>query len=163
MVAATTHDIEMLEAISGQLDKIGVHMEIRLMELAEFTRFTRAGNHDQMAMGYVNGMANPIDIVLWMVATGYINNLSYNNDATHDELLQKFLGAADIDEAQKWARAADKNAIEKHWGIYVAAGVIYDMFQPYIKGFSGENAAGTEDWWWTLMWIDHDLKKAMGR
>ena len=60
------------------------------------------------------------------------------------------------------SRDADKYTVEKHWSIHVFPLSDFTVFQPYIKGYSGEYMQ-KEYGYYARFWIDKELKKSMGQ
>ena len=54
--------------------------------------------------------------------------------------------------------------LEMHWSIWGTESPQFNANQPWLKGYNGEYALGYSEfnWPYAYMWIDQDLKKAMG-
>ena len=81
-----------------------------------------------------------------------------------DALVDAALAANTFEEQQRRVKETDMYAIENHWQIWGPKAPIWYAVQPWVIGYNGEFGLGpNED---TLivsrLWIDSELKKAMG-
>ena len=160
IVLSTNAEMDLFEIAKDMLLKIGIDMEIRTMDPTALTAFTRAGKHDQLVAG-VPGGVDPPRICLNRRYTGHATNLSYNNDKAYDAIVDQYYVATDAATAKKVITQADDYAIAKQWRVVLAGTQVrYSIFQPWVKGYSGEyyNTAVH----WARIWINSDLKKSMG-
>jgi len=92
-------------------------------------------------------------------ATSFIKN-----DPVYDAIIEAMLAATSLDEYKRHAREADWYAIENHWQIWGVGSPYIQAANPWLKGWNGERVMGP---WQTnevaaRLWIDHEMKKAMG-
>jgi peptide/nickel transport system substrate-binding protein len=162
VVASSAGDLDILQIAKDYFLKIGVDMEIRVMDPTSFNAFTTvSGKHDQMVPGVPGGI-DPARICLNRRVTGHPTNLSYNNDPAYDAIVNQYYAATDAATAKKVINQADDYAIAKEWRVVLAGTrVIYTVFQPWLKGYAGEYYnTGVH---FARFWIDRNLKKSMGR
>jgi peptide/nickel transport system substrate-binding protein len=160
VTVSTSADTDLLQIAKAYLLKIGVDMEIRVMEPTSYTAFTRAGKHDQMVTGTVAGV-DPPRICLNRRYTAHSTNPSYNNDPAYDAIVDKYYLATDAAMAKKVITQADDYAIAKEWRVVLAGTkVVYSVFQPWLKGYAAEYYnTGAH---FARFWVDSNLKKSMG-
>jgi peptide/nickel transport system substrate-binding protein len=158
VVISSTGDSALMQVIRSYFMDIGVDMEIRQMEFATYETYTRAGKHDQMVAGG-GGSTNPIQFTISGFQSTNPTNVNFTNDSGYDEIFAKFMAATDPAEVKQWVREADRYALEKHWSAVVCPTAIYNAWQPYIKGYSGEALHFGQAHIWARLWIDQSLKK----
>ena len=75
--------------------------------------------------------------------------------------------AAKLEEQKRLITEADMYAIEKHWLIFGPKTAFFHFAQPWVIGYSGESPSGlgqSENYTVIArLWIDSELKEAMGR
>jgi peptide/nickel transport system substrate-binding protein len=158
VAASERSDMELLQIIKAEFKDIGVDMEIRQMEFASWNAFISAGKHDQM-VGLMSASTNPIQFTLSGFQSTNPSNYTFNNDTGYDEIFAKFMAATDPAEVKQWTREADKYAIEKHWSAVVCPTATFNVWQPYLKGYSGEALHFGQSHIWACLWIDQSLKE----
>ena len=71
------------------------------------------------------------------------------------------------EEQQRLTKELDMYAIEKHWLIFGPKTAFFHFAQPWVIGYSGESPSGlgqSENYTVIArLWIDSELKEAMGR
>ena len=76
------------------------------------------------------------------------------------------LAATTHEEQQRLIVEADMYVIEKHWQIWGPRSPTFMVAQPWLTGYSGEIGHWAVGDQWTThsrLWIDSELKEAMGR
>ena len=55
-------------------------------------------------------------------------------------------------------------ALERHWSIWGGEMPQWNVSQPWVMGYNGEIwlGVGQNDSWFARLWIDSELKEAMG-
>ena len=161
VIAAANSDLDLLQIIQSQFHDIGVEMEIKSMDPAAFNPFAMSGKQD--AMTYYTHCAAPFQP--W-VALDYRSripvNFTFNNDAKFDAMVINVENASSLAEAKKLSIEADLYTLEQHWAVQVFPIAAYNMWQPYIKGYSGESVQLRSYPLYARWWIDQDMKKSMG-
>jgi peptide/nickel transport system substrate-binding protein len=158
VVAATTDDLQLLQAFKDYFKDIGVDMEIRAMDTVAAHAYTEAGKHDQMIAGG-GGFTWPPTRVIDQYYSKSPNAGSYGiNDAGYDAIRDKFWSANSPDEAAKALMEADKYIIENHFIVVGPESFGYNVCQPYVKGYSGEALLWGQKWLYSRLWIDQALK-----
>ena len=94
--------------------------------------------------------------------------MTYNSPGVNDPVYEDFYAAAvaatTVEEQKSWVKKADLHAIEQHWSTWGPMAPIFQVSQPYLVGYNGEVVMGIMNSSSILarLWIDQDLKKAMG-
>ena len=92
--------------------------------------------------------------------SSFFINPSTVNDPVYDAMLREFESAADLTELQQMTTEADKYALEHHWKVRLFPIINYNVWQPYLKGYSGEvvGGMGGNMAYYARWWIDKDAK-----
>jgi hypothetical protein len=73
----------------------------------------------------------------------------------------------DDNTVNKTLKEVGKFSLEQAWGIWLPAAQVYDMWQPWVGNYHGEQdvgyLAGPADRILDWVWIERDLKSSMGR
>jgi peptide/nickel transport system substrate-binding protein len=157
VISSIRNDSNLMQLIKSEFMDIGVDMEIRVMEDAAWESFLSAGKQDQM-VGNVAAMPAPPSITITGFYSKDPRNWAKTNDPTYDAIVDKYNAAATMVEASQLRVEADKYTIEQHWGIIVCPYVMYDVWQPYLKGYSGETISWGQSSYWARFWIDQTSK-----
>ena len=84
------------------------------------------------------------------------SNRAIVKDSNYEALFDQFNNEADMTKAVKLIVAMDKYAIEQHWVVHTIPFNYYNVTQPYLKGYYGEDtqrsARGSTNF--CYMWID---------
>ena len=82
----------------------------------------------------------------------------------YDAMYEAQVAATTLEEAQRLTREAYMYALERHWTIWGGEAQQWNVTQPWVMGYNGEIwlGVGQNDSWLARLWIDQDLKSAMG-
>jgi peptide/nickel transport system substrate-binding protein len=156
-------NMEVMQAIQGYFSDIGVNMEITSMDRSAFMSYAMSGKHDQMAavLGGTGMLSDPVANVKFLT-TGNRSNFSFNNDQYFDDLADEFSKSTTLDEAKEIYQQIEIYALEKNYMLSTFSTDIPVMWQPYVKGYSGETIirylGGNI---LARLWIDQNLKEEM--
>lgn len=160
VVASSTQDMQLLQIVQSEFKDIGVNMTINQMDPMALRTFTGAGKMDQMA--YDDGQAGmlwaPWTSLSMRVSNNPQNNFTYNNDPTYDAMIQEVNSATDTATMEQLAAKADLYSLQQHWSVNLCNAYNPAAWQPWIKGFSGDDIGmglGVR----ARLWIDQSLKK----
>jgi peptide/nickel transport system substrate-binding protein len=160
VVAASNSDLQLLQVIQNYFLEIGVDMAIEEMDPAAFAPFCMAGEQDQMTYSSKTG----VTFEPW-IALDYRSriptNYSFNQDPVYDAMIANFATILTLDELKQAAIEADMYALAAHWGLQVCPTVTYNLYQPYLKGYSGEFASMRNYAYYARWWIDQALKSSL--
>jgi peptide/nickel transport system substrate-binding protein len=163
VIATTSNDLEVMQTVKAYFKDIGVDMELRTMDMPILMAFTIGKKHDQMCAG---SCARTFIPQMNIAAYTPKDMANYGNiqDPAYDAMYQKFLQSTDPEEARQLVNDCVKYALEQHWGINLFPIYSYNVFQPYLKGYSGEFVGrGALGWLWARLWINQNQKQSMGR
>jgi peptide/nickel transport system substrate-binding protein len=152
-VGASNADQELMQIMKAYLMDVGVDLEIRLMDFVSAGNYVRDGKHDQMAFAQSNNPHHP-NVSFMAFATGSPLNGCFVSDPTFDEMYQSFSSAESLDEVKRLSREMDKYYLEHYWRVDVFPTPVYIVFQPHVKGYSGEVLHYAQQFYWARLWID---------
>jgi ABC-type transport system substrate-binding protein len=157
---STQDDVGIVQILKDYFSKIGVDMEIDARDPVTAGYITRGNEYDQMvAGGGGGGQANPAEGITayW---SGKYERAGGVDDPTYDAFVDRFYAATTIEECQQIYKEAAKYVAEQHWGVQLGSVKTPQVFQPWIKGWYGENLGNVPQWaYYARMWIDQSLKK----
>ena len=158
-----------LMAMQSMLKEIGIDMEIKLIESTAFWSYVNVHHkHDQMYWGSAScwnldppkalsegtkgGSAQMIDNPIYDEMYKYINVDEQGNERSQEEIVSR-------------TKEMDLYVMKQHWRIQSVRSVDFYLWQPYLKGFTGESTAESKlrAFYIARWWIEQDVKKAMGR
>ena len=99
----------------------------------------------------------------YTTGTGW--NTSNASDPVYDGMYEAAAAATTLEEQYRLIRETQQYAIEKFWTIWGGMGPQFSAVQPWVKGFNGEirmGNTGQDPRILTRLWIDQELKEAMG-
>jgi peptide/nickel transport system substrate-binding protein len=162
-VSASDQDPDLLVLIQSMLAEIGVNMDINQMDSPTYSAFTSAGQHDQMVFnnGKIGYVVSPTISLSYLTSAQipHMNN-TFNYDSEYDALFAQLMAATDTAELQRLSRELDLYALEQFWFISIMSRPVIIVWQPWVKGYSGETVADAS---WNggilaRLWIDQSLK-----
>ena len=159
-------DLGYVEIVAGYWADIGVDATISVTDWATLAASKSENNYESiygyLAWGnltFAMGMYGAD--LLWRRASvgGGVENpvLAAAQDA--------FFGATSIDEQMKAAREFGMEAMKQHFQIWAPLAPLYQHSHPWVVGFNGETMHSVyhEQSVLVRLWIDSELRKAMGR
>jgi peptide/nickel transport system substrate-binding protein len=140
--ASTAVQTQLLEVMKALFKDIGVELEIRSMDPTAEQAFVRDAKHDQSAAQGLAFTWPPTRLIdtYYSKTIGDCVFYGLNNapDNVYDTLHDQMLAATDPPEAQKIFQQMDKRIIEQHYTIAAPETYSYMVWQPWLKGYSGE-------------------------
>ena len=152
------------QIIMGYFDAIGVDSELVMQSGPESTARNRADTAEWHLMNGSYQGDNPI----WQlsVMSQNIDGWSFNKakDPRIDALYRAARESIDIEEVKSILRQADEIGVREHWGLNKSSSPVFSVNQPWVKGYNGEwnMGRGERNTFMARIWIDSELKKAMG-
>ena len=146
--------------------EIGVDVEIEVFEdWAAYHEEVFAGTYKGVMGSIAGAIYDPTMSVGW-----YRSDAQWNRPGSEwpelDALVDAALAATTIEEQQRLVREADMYAIEKQWQIWGPKLPQWILLQPWVIGYNGEAmllGPNEHNSVHARLWIDSELKKAMGR
>ena len=158
-------DLGYAEIAVGYWADIGVDVKIEIYDTATWVANTGEHNYEMTTAGMA--FTDPI----WSTGVYRSDNLFQREllggienpelDAAYDA----FFAATTVEEQMKASREFDLAVIKQHTQIWGPLQPRFQVSQPWVEGFNGEYAMGGFQYMSILarLWIDSELKKAMGR
>ena len=174
IVASYDVNLDMLKIFQTYFAQIGIEMEIRLMEAAEFVSFVQINHqHDQLShtpAGALGHTAPPLTQLLWLQGGSQKNQRQMINDPVCDSFYTRAINSPDIDSIRHILREANEYVARQHFSVSGLQAMSYSLCQPWIKGFNAQFGSTWGVATGPLMlshylgrfWVDRDLKKSMG-
>ena len=150
------------------LADIGIDMEVQVVEGPVFFNYVNLMHkHDQMAWDECGYWGMDPDPGLRLFMTGFFKNSQMISDPVFDEMMAtKFLDEEGNPRSQeeiiRRSKECDMYILRQHWRVPSLPGFAFTMWQPWFKGYSGENTFRWAGNIWAHLWIDQDLKESMG-
>jgi peptide/nickel transport system substrate-binding protein len=165
LTAQYTDDLDLYQIIQAYLSDIGVYMEIEVFEPSTFKAYTSASKHE-MATNPNTGTTciNPARMALNYRYSGHsLYNTHHINDPIFEEYYNKAQAALSQEELRNIIIEADMYATSQQWVVNVLPTTSFCIYQPWLRGFNGENTINVYGETFKWFWIDQDLMKEMGR
>ena len=154
-------------AAADYLAKIGVEVDVQVTGLAEYgawaARFENQG-YGGMGFAALAQVGCPLCRMTEFHST-LGRNMPGVNDPAYDALVDAATAATTLEELQRLVNEADMRLIEQHWHVWGPMSPELNVQQPWVTGYTGEVQIGTHNRagvLWTRLWIDSELKEAMG-
>jgi peptide/nickel transport system substrate-binding protein len=173
IVVDTTTDMDLLQIVKFYFAQVGIDMEIRAIEPTDWGTSVKPGHmYDQLVhavTGLLGHTAPPI-YQLMRLQSGSSNNYGMVNDLVCTAFYTKAMSATSIEEVLQILREANEYVARQHFSISVLQAMTYSLYQPWVKGASGQfgstwGVAGGPlmlSFYLGRFWIDQNLKKSMG-
>ena len=165
------------EIVMGYFDAIGVQSELVLQSNAESGARNSAKTAEwHLLSGTYMGFSGTFGI-RWNLGTKTSHCRICFNKATDPRVdaLYRSTGGGwhsqfpdadpiDIEEMKNIIREADEIMVREHWGLAKSTSPVYSVNHPWVKGYNGEWNMGRAErnTLFARLWIDQDLKEAMG-
>ena len=148
------YDVNYAQLAASYWGKIGIDVEIHVEPSTTFGPRRSARDFEMINAEMANTM---------LTAVGW--GLGRVRDPVAEAMYEGVQTATTIEEQNRIAGELDQYAIEKFWTIWTPFPPDYLAVQPWVIGYNVEHELG----WgqtttlFTRLWIDQDLKEAMGR
>jgi len=157
-VVVTSAKVPLLSILVDYLDDVGIELEMKVMEPGAFAAFTRA---EPRAYPHCcvdgAGLAVPRRVPQWM--PGDLENRSVY-DASEEYF---YIWNNWFDFEKREAKVTEMHLRMKRevLGIALPNSNVYRLWQPWVKGYGGEQNVGNQmrENWTQFVWLDLDLKK----
>jgi ABC-type transport system substrate-binding protein len=158
VLAPNTADTDLLQVVKAMFLDVGVDMEIKVVDSATFTTTLNNSKQDQMSWGS-SGYQVPPWIFLNRRYSTHQLNYTHNNDKTYDALVDSYYASVDLAQSKQICVEADQYVIKMHWAANLPVPLYFSAYQPWWKGYSGEQFIYAWDFIAARTWIDKALKK----
>ena len=155
ILASSTDDMELLQAIQSYFSDIGVKMDINAVDQMTFYSMAHSQSFDYMTFASVGGLVSgPATCIMKFTPTSS-QNTGGVNDPAYTAIVEQFQAAATITEAQELFKEAERYMLEQHWVVSMCANSNPQVWQSWVKGYSGEflwTVWGLQ--YFAYMWVD---------
>jgi len=163
VVVSSASNLDLVQVIQSYFADIGIELEIKVVEAAAFWSYVIVNKKaDQMYMGLGTCNSNDPGPFLDYFTGGHFANAAYVADDWCKDTLYQASISTDWDEVYRLWRATDRHIMEEYWLCSLPPAVSFTVWQPWLKGYSGESLSRFEDQQYARWWIDQDVKKSMG-
>ena len=161
-LAYEVYDTNYVQLVASYWNKIGIDVEIEVQPGA--VAGPRRSERD-FEMIFAEGANRWFPLGLMARFTDVTWNSSNVNDPVYTAKYEAGVKATTIEDQNRIAGELDQYATEQFWTIWGGMAPQYNAFQPWVIGYNGEAnlGAGQFNTVFTRVWIDQDLKEAMGR
>jgi peptide/nickel transport system substrate-binding protein len=162
--SASSGNLDWTQAAKDYWAQIGVDVEIDIQEIAVFISNINGRTWEGMSWGEYAANSNG----LYYARTHGHSTGNWNFSAAAypeiDALIEAAESAITLEEMQRLVREWDMYTIANHWGVYGGVGPAWVVWQPWLGGYNGELQLGAAAHYaiQARLWIDQDMKKAMG-
>jgi len=154
-------DNTVYELLAEYMGKVGVEVEAIAADSASRKVLRQAGEHDLMSQGAaVDRWVNLFACFL----PGLPNNVGNVDDPALIEIINNLSAASSVEEQHALITEASDHITEQHYTLFGGRVPRFHVTWPWVVGFNGEQQLGEMDrnQIWARLWIDQDLKNAMG-
>ena len=157
-------DISYQELVSGYWRQIGIQVEIKTVDSATATAKRDSGEFEGFWAWGMARRVEPISYYSLLYSKSGVYTWMGIADPVYDALYEAAVATSDIEEQKRLSREMGIRAVEMHWGIWGTEVPHVNANWPWLKGYNGEFTLGFGDYnsLFAYLWIDQDLKKAMG-
>ena len=158
-------DLNYTQLLLSYWKKIGVDVEIDVQERAGFGP-RRASRDFRMMMA--GESAGKVSALGWAGGIRYLAETQWNssnvNDPWYEAKFKEKQAATTMEEVNSVTKELNQYAIEQLWTLFSPIAPSFSASQPWVIGYNGEFHLGENRLQsvFTRLWIDSELKEAMG-
>ena len=158
------YDVSWTELQAAYWREIGIDVVVETPTNAD-----RAARHKTGDFGLTSGVggvkADPLSGQMSLYLGGHAGNRSGVNDEQYNAWHDAAFAANTLDEAYELVKKMDYRVIEQHWQIWGPLAPAFTVHQPWVIGYNAEGGFGAmqNQVVFSRLWIDQELKEAMGR
>ena len=152
---SSTGSQEFAQIMQSYFKAINVDATISMMDNTAYSAFVIAAKYEGMVLNSWSNMCWPVGISMFNVTTRNVNNAMRQKDTTYDDYYDKFMNAKTSEEASTALKAGDQYAMQQHWQVVTTGGTYYNIWQPWLKGYSGEimtQVGWDRHMYWMKLW-----------
>lgn len=163
-IDCSTNNVDLLSIVREYLLGVGVDMEIAAHDFGVYWAMRSAVSFDEYI--YSNDMASNAFRMICVGSTSVWNYAGFSSEKTETALneISRNIGKDDAYVAQILKEIGPYH-LEQALAIYLPIPHTFTLWWPWFQNFYGSNSGGgyfTPDQYVTYVWIDTDMKKAMG-
>ena len=163
--SAIEKDISYQEIVSGYWRQIGIQVEIKRVDSAERLAMQASGEFEGFWASTMARRLAPLGEYVRLYSKSGRQTWMGIADPVYDALYEAAEAAETGSEEQKrLGREMELRQLEMHWFIWGTESPFFNANSPWVKGYNGEVWLGLAEYNWSFpyLWIDQDLKEAMG-
>ena len=161
LTGSAQSDTSFDQLVAAYWREIGVDMDFEVADRPAVQAALRAKDFD-MAGTRAAGVADPVLLVELFTPNSAWNPVAAN-DPVYNALYDTALAASTYEEQKQTLIEMDMHVIENHWVIWGPDTPLFNVTQPWLKGYNGEAGMGGLKFpIFARLWLDQDLKKEMG-
>lgn len=143
VVADVAADLDLLQIVKSYFAAVGIDMTIRTMDSATWQTYVRGRSFDQLDYSSAGTLAFSYDPIrqLQKFATTNGSNYPAVSDPVFDAFYPKAMAASSQDDIKKILRDANEYVARQHFCTSLLQPMTYALYQPWLKGFNGQNFA----------------------
>ena len=162
-IMMTETSVDYYSIIKDQWIKVGIDVEFDVVEGGAYWGLLNSYAYEHMIVAGIPPPSSWPEVAHYTGVTS--SNYSKINDPFVNEAADHMRTTAitDLDAAMNETRELMKYLLEGAWIIPTPRFPTYTLWWPWLKNYSGENSVGwlAFIWpWW--IWVDQDMKDAMG-
>jgi len=151
-VMMASGDTNLMQTFKSFFADIDVNMEIKTFDATTWESVKRNAKTDQM-LAENGAFAMPLTMVVSYFYSKQQNAAMYGvNDPGYDALYERFYAAKDAASADQAAQGIDKYVTEHFWLCQGPEYYQYNVWQPWLKGYSGEGMMWGAGMTWAKLW-----------
>ena len=154
-------DVPLYELAISYLAAVGIDVEIRVQEHGVYKDQQYAAEYNQMFSQYDPSSALPPYHILQWYGTGVGWNASQVSDPEYDRMMETVLSEPDEAKQDELFYKLYEMPFENAWIIPFALAKEYVFWQPWLKGYRGEEKSSGCDTCLNVLkysWIDQEMK-----
>jgi len=155
-----THNPGLAEILQAFLADIGVEAEMKTYDWSTFNSIRLGKKHQGIIQHWNWNSPSPILLINVFADPTHIFNLSVANDPEFKELVAEISSEFDYDKRSALIKKADYMTIEKSFYITMPQALLSNVWQPWLRGYSGECVIGNFQYWqlYARLWVDEQMK-----
>ena len=163
MLQHDRYDLNYAEFVASYWAKIGIDvLDIEVEQLAAL--LARRAKADFEVIRMERAMRWFPMVLVQRFTTGYIANTTNVSDPAYDAMFEAAAAATTLEEQNRILGEMNQHEIDQLWSIWGPINPVYWAIQPWVIGYNGELNLGANQYntVFTRLWINSELKKAMG-
>ena len=172
LVFDSSGDADLLNILLSSWSAIGIKINVTTLDATSWLAYVTNGKNDGLAMRSSSAWygSTPGIRQLTQLQPGYGTNWIMVNDPTFTAFYDQALAASTIEQQEAINKAANDRVMRQHYAISLLHPSLYALYQPWLKGYNGQNQAVSGIvtprlicFYEARFWIDSKLKVSMGK
>jgi len=164
-IVTTGTNVDFYSLVKEYFRKVGVDLEIRVVESGTFNTIGQRRTHEEMISTGLYQTSFPARMLIWDMESQY-NRAMFDHPITNKAFtdIKDAMTAQNPDAVSRILKETAPFQLEQSAYIAFPAYKSYRMWQPWAKNYHGESGLGNfgPGQYLQYMWYDQELKKEMG-